>query len=1206
MQKKLATLPNARKKLQQAENLHKKGRYADSNAILSQIIPGFETALAWEEEYVKALCWQGMNYTFLGQYEQGESCANTALQKAVAFFGADSLQAASAHNVLGVVYMYMGKYEKAIDNSETVINIYAANNLQNNPDVAKAHGNLGAVYMHMGEYEKAIAHLETALNSYVANKLEKHLEVAKIYLHLGGVYTHIGKHEKAIAHFKTALNCYAANNMGKHLDVAKPYINLGAVYTNMGKYEQAIAHSETAINIYVSNKLEKHVDVAMVHSNLGAVYTNMGKYEQAIYHFKTALNSYVANNLKDHPVLAKIHLNLGGVYAYTSKYEKAIAHFETALNCYAANNMENHPELANIHPNLGVIYYYKGDYSRAEEYFKTALAVLAKNNLETEKGTIYNNLGAVCLAMADYPGALAYYQMALELKKKLFGTAHIKTALTCGAFGNCLMQMQQYEEALEKLTLARTIYEAQPDTHPEICTTYNYISACLTALSNYAEVPELLSKSLQVGKKAFGKRHPYVSFNYYVQGWYHQKTGRPVKAIRYYHKSLLSNLYQYTQTNPFHNPAPQPFGVEENFWEIWHAKITLLYRQYAQSKRQVRYLFTALFTTQAASEWITHVRSALSSDGSKLILAQKASEIYAAGTGIALRAAEVAGKKNEQWQKAANEITLFNRDSYPAAQFTYCLTQQECLATAFRFSELSRAMVLLGNIRDREAKGAAAVPKHLLQQEYDLKVDLNYYRKKINEEHTKKKARQNQTDLNEWQLKLHGLQQEYDAFITRLEKDYPAYYNLKYSLDTVSIPQLQQALSTAPVQTLLLSYSITEQYIYTFAISASGFEVYEKKKPESFEDDIEDFLKFGINDRIKTTYEEYGYALYQLLLQEPITGFNFTRSGTEISQKRLIIIPHGILSRLPFEALLTREGNNQPYSQLPYLQNSVAVSYHFSATLWHEAQQQNAKSAQEPALETTFTGFAPVYAPASAASRLLTPLLTHQQPQPAVQPALQIPFKAAATRKVSIGGKTYSALLYSETEVMQIAGLYYPTEAETYVHSKATVTNLMTKAQKSRYLLIAAHADYNDQNPELTGIILSPQSGAKATAENSDDDLFFEQKYENNILYLSDAYHLQLCADLVVLSCCETGIGKLRHGEGMMSLNRGFLYSGAKNIVYTVFKVYDEQSSHLTFSLFRFIKSGSPYWQALQQAKAGQIAANMAPVFWCGFLLAGE
>jgi len=142
--------------------------------------------------------------------------------------------------------------------------------------------------------------------------------------------------------------------------------------------------------------------------------------------------------------------------------------------------------------------------------------------------------------------------------------------------------------------------------------------------------------------------------------------------------------------------------------------------------------------------------------------------------------------------------------------------------------------VLLGNIRDREAKGAAAVPKHLLQQEYDLKVDLNYYRKKINEEHTKKKARQNQTDLNEWQLKLHGLQQEYDAFITRLEKDYPAYYNLKYSLDTVSIPQLQQALSTAPVQTLLLSYSITEQYIYTFAISASGFEVYEKKKTRKF------------------------------------------------------------------------------------------------------------------------------------------------------------------------------------------------------------------------------------------------------------------------------------------------------------------------------------------------------------------------------------
>ena len=57
-----------------------------------------------------------------------------------------------------------------------------------------------------------------------------------------------------------------------------------------------------------------------------------------------------------------------------------------------------------------------------------------------------------------------------------------------------------------------------------------------------------------------------------------------------------------------------------------------------------------------------------------------------------------------------------------------------------------------------------------------------------------------------------------------------------------------------------------------------------------------------------------------------------------------------------------------------------------------------------------------------------------------------------------------------------------------------------------------------------------------------------------SIFLINDAYQLELEAELVVLSCCESGIGKLAEGEGMMAVNRGFLYAGASNIVYSLFK----------------------------------------------------
>ncbi|MFK7903801.1 MAG: CHAT domain-containing protein, partial [Chitinophagales bacterium] len=111
---------------------------------------------------------------------------------------------------------------------------------------------------------------------------------------------------------------------------------------------------------------------------------------------------------------------------------------------------------------------------------------------------------------------------------------------------------------------------------------------------------------------------------------------------------------------------------------------------------------------------------------------------------------------------------------------------------------------------------------------------------------------------------------------------------------------------------------------------------------------------------------------------------------------------------------------------------------------------------------------------------------------------------------------------------------------------------------------------------------------------------------DNDKLYLTDVMNLHLNADLVVLSSCESGVGKLEVGEGVMALHRAFLYAGAQNIVYSLFKVPQDSTSELVQTFFRYVLEGDTYSTALRKAKLGLIEnESMEPIDWAGFALIG-
>ncbi len=143
------------------------------------------------------------------------------------------------------------------------------------------------------------------------------------------------------------------------------------------------------------------------------------------------------------------------------------------------------------------------------------------------------------------------------------------------------------------------------------------------------------------------------------------------------------------------------------------------------------------------------------------------------------------------------------------------------------------------------------------------------------------------------------------------------------------------------------------------------------------------------------------------------------------------------------------------------------------------------------------------------------------------------------------------------------------------------------------YLHIATHGIVNERNPSLSALFFFPTR----------DSLY------DNVLYTGEILNLRLKAKLVVLSACETGLGKFASGEGVLGFSRAFLYAGARNLVLSQWKVNDVSTTELMTQFYNFhLKEGLPLTESLRKAKLSLIGNPWTshPFFWAPFVLIGS
>lgn len=349
-------------------------------------------------------------------------------------------------------------------------------------------------------------------------------------------------------------------------------------------------------------------------------------------------------------------------------------------------------------------------------------------------------------------------------------------------------------------------------------------------------------------------------------------------------------------------------------------------------------------------------------------------------------------------------------------------------------------------------------------------------------------------------------------------------------------------------QEALLNFFAETDFIFVVTAHQEGFYADSIALTEDLKNQIKSFRESLTEVGNSNNYQAQGAVLYNRLLAQ-------TLQNLPASIQDLVIVPEGLLSSLPFENLVLSSESDA------YLGDRYNISYAYSAALLAEQRKFKTDNSK------VFAGFAGQYdsaVPDTLSDELLAALVRSGNFN---LPGAQEEIRAIADL---IGGSSYFSTAAREADFKEKAGAY-------------------------RILHLSMHALLDERAPLFSRLLFSDKEGEK----------------EDNYLYASELYNLNLNTDMVVLSACNTGTGKYKRGEGVMSLSRAFAYAGVPSCVMSLWKVPDAATSQIMLTFYENLQKGMRKDAALRAAKKtyrdNAIDPSLThPFYWAGFVVTGD
>ena len=406
---------------------------------------------------------------------------------------------------------------------------------EDHSDTAQSYNSLAVTLSDQGKYAEAEAMQRRALAISLKALGEDHPDTATSYSSLAATLGDQGKYIEAEPMHRRALAISLKALGADHPHTALSYNNLAATLSAQGKYAEAEAMHRRALAIRLKALGADHRNTAASYNNLALTLRDQGKYAEAEAMHRRALAIHLKALGADHRDTAASYNNLAMILRDQGKYAEAEAMHRRALAIKLKALGADHPHTANSYNNLAVTLYGQGKSAEAEAMHRRALAIRLKALGADHPHTAnsYNNLAETLRDQGKYAEAEAMHRRALAIRLKALGADHPHTATSYAYLAETLRDQGKYAdaEAMHRRALAihlKTLGEG----HPNTADNYNNLALTLRDQGNYAEAEAMHRRALPIHLKTLGADHPNTATSYNNLAWFLDRQGKHDDALQ--------------------------------------------------------------------------------------------------------------------------------------------------------------------------------------------------------------------------------------------------------------------------------------------------------------------------------------------------------------------------------------------------------------------------------------------------------------------------------------------------------------------------------------------------------------------------------------------------------------------------------------------------------------------------------------------------